>query len=74
VNDEQITFPEIFEGRLQLWPVRVLAGCLVGEHLVKLHTLKLAISILIKGADPAVPHALLMPFGRCHRDFLGVSI
>jgi hypothetical protein len=70
VNDKQITLSEIFKGGLQLWPRRVLAGSFVGKRFVELHALKLAISILIKVANPEVPHPLLMSFGRCHLDFL----
>jgi hypothetical protein len=43
-----------------LRPVGVFSRCLVGEQLVGLKVLKLAIGVLVDAADPSVPDALTL--------------
>ena len=74
MHEEQITLTEVIERGLQLRPRCVLARSFVGENLVQLHTLKLALGVLIHGADPDVPHPLIVPLGCSHLSFSSMCL
>jgi hypothetical protein len=50
--------PSRTQQRVELRALRIFARRLVGEYLVHLDLLKLAIRVLIEAADPHVPDAL----------------
>src|ERR1035437_8788879 len=68
MRQKKITFAEVFESSLQLWPVRVLARRFIGEHLVELNSLKLAFRGLINATYSAVPDPFVVPFSCHHPD------
>lgn len=60
VHHHGIAFTHEGEQRIEFRPQGVFARCLVGEHLVHLDPLKLAIRVLIEAADPHAPDALIL--------------
>ena len=50
----------MFDHRLQLWSVGVLAAGVVGEHLVQFDPVELAVGVLVYGADPHVADGLAL--------------
>jgi hypothetical protein len=50
----------------QLWPVGILARCLVFKDLVQCHSIELAGCVLYDSADPDVPNVLTVDFCDWH--------
>jgi hypothetical protein len=57
---QDIAFPDVVQGSLQLWPFRIVPTGLVCKHLVQLLPLQLPVSVLVYAANPDVSHSLVL--------------
>jgi hypothetical protein len=61
MHHDGVALAGVGEQGLQLRPFGVFSGRLVGEQLVDLKMLKLAVGVLVDTADPNLPDALTLP-------------
>ncbi|MNN80253.1 hypothetical protein D3C81_1969680 [compost metagenome] len=58
MHHQGVALADVIKQRVELGTLGVLAGGLVGEHLVHLGAFQLPIRVLVKGADPDVADPL----------------